>query len=165
MGRRGPRPAPTALKLAKGERRPSRVNYEEPQLPAVQAAALAPPTGLEGAGLAEWQRVAPLLSTAGVLKDTDLVALEDYCRTLTELRRFEGKARKAGPELSIAKGYAGMAIKLRAQANTLRRELGLTPSSRAGVKGSQPQEEKDAKVARYLNAIPGRLHAVPGGRK
>lgn len=155
MGRRGPRPAPAALKLAKGETRPSRVNYQEPDLPSVRADALAPPAGLEGAGREEWERIARALSQAGVLKDTDLMALEDYCRTVTELRRFEAKARRADPELAIAKGFANMVVKLRAQANTLRRELGLTPSSRAGVKAKPEGDKKDPKVQRYLSAIPG----------
>jgi P27 family predicted phage terminase small subunit len=154
MGRRGPKPAPTALKLAKGERRPSRVNYEEPALPA--PASLEPPDGLDGAGLVEWTRLAPALRDSGVLLESDLVAFEDYCRCLTLLRQYEAKAKKAGPELAIAKGYAGMAFKLRGQLDKLRAGLGLTPASRSGVKAKPKQDDKkDNPAARYLRAIPG----------
>lgn len=81
--------------------------------------------------------MAPLLSSGGVLKDTDLAHLEDYCRALTDLRKFEAAAKKAGAELAIAKGYQGMVVKLRAQCSQLRQQLGMTPSSRTGVKADK----------------------------
>ncbi len=154
MPRTGRPPQPTALKLARGERRPSRVNYDEPSIPAAPAGC-PPPGGLDGAGLAEWRRIADMLTEAGALRESDLVALEDYCRALSELRRFEACARKAGPELAIAKGYQGVAIKLRAQANTLRRELGLTPSSRGTVRVAPKNVAKESKIQEYMRALPG----------
>jgi P27 family predicted phage terminase small subunit len=99
--------------------------------------------------------VAPLLQETGVLREADLAALEDYCLALGELRRFETQAKKAGPELAIAKGYQGVVIKLRAQVNALRRELGMTPSARSGIRVAAKGEAKDQKVQRYLNALPG----------
>lgn len=154
MGRRGPAPAPTVEKLAKGERRPSRVNYEEPQLPEPSSRDV--PRGLDGAGKAEWERQIVSLADRGVLTDADLTAFEDYCRALTELRRFEIKAKKAGLELAIAKGYQGMVIKLRAQVNQLRQQCGLTPSSRSGVKAAKKAAPEQVNPAeRYLRAIPG----------
>jgi P27 family predicted phage terminase small subunit len=145
VGRRGPAPAPTELQIARGETRPSRINHNEPELPAPST--LQAPKGLIGPGRQEWEKVAPQLSKAGVLRDTDRTALEDYCRTLTELRGYEDAAKKAGPEFAIAKGYQGMVIKLRAQCSQLRQQLGLTPSSRAGVKAdwkpSQPNLDEE----------------------
>jgi hypothetical protein len=47
MGRRGPKTAPLAVQLAKGESRPSRVNHAEPNLPATSAE---PPASLSGIG-------------------------------------------------------------------------------------------------------------------
>jgi P27 family predicted phage terminase small subunit len=153
MPGKGFAPAPKAVKLAKGERRPSRVNYEEPELP--PPSSLAAPIGLDGAGKKEWDRQVALLSDRGVLTDSDLVAFEDYCRALSELRRFEVKARKAGPELAIAKGYQGVVIKLRAQVNQLRQQCGLTPSSRSGVKASRKSSGPANPAERYLRALPG----------
>lgn len=154
MGRRGPAPAPTAVKLAKGERRPSRVNYEEPQLPAATAAE--PPAGLVGEGKAEWERLIGVLQERGLLTDADLRAFEDYCRALTDLRTYEQAAADAGAELAIAKGYQGMVVKLRAQCNSLRQQLGLTPSSRGSVKAAPKSERPAHKPSeRYLRALPG----------
>lgn len=158
MGRRGPPPAPTAEKLAKGETRPSRVNHDEPDLPKVKAGTK-PPSGLFGAGLAEWKRLFPMLTAAGVMKDTDLLALEDYCRVITELRRYEGSAKNAGPELAIAKGFQGMVVKLRTQANQLRQQLGLTPSSRSAIKADAPAKP-DQDDERFFGGPRG----VVGGR-
>ena len=102
MGRSGPASAPIAIKLAKGETGPCRVDYAEPHMP---AASTEPPRSRSGVGLEEWQALAPALADAGVPPQTDRAALEDYCRTLTELRKYEEIALEAGPELAIAKDY------------------------------------------------------------
>jgi P27 family predicted phage terminase small subunit len=146
---------PDALKAAKGERRPSRTNPERPELPPVPASDLDAPTGLLGAGLVEWVRIACVLSEAGVLQTSDLVVLENYCRTLTDLRMYERKAKRAGCELAIAKGYANQTIKLRTQVNILARELGLTPSSRSMLKVA-PKQTEAGDEARFF----GGPHAV-----
>lgn len=137
MGRRGPPQAPTAEKTAKGETRPSRVNHKEPELPPVSTHRS--PKGLDGAGKREWERLCPMLVAAAVLKDSDLMALEDYCRTISDLRKYENAAKRAGAERAIAKGTQGMVIKLRAQANQLRQQLGLTPSSRSNLRIQEPE--------------------------
>jgi len=150
----GRRPAPTAIKLAKGERRPSRVNYDEPEM--APPSSLSAPKDLEGVGLEEWNEQIERLVERGVLTDGDLRAFEDYCRALTRLRVYEAQAKDAGPELAIAKGYEGAAIKYRAQVNQLRQQCGLTPSSRGSVKAAKGQGAAKADpAARYLNAIPG----------
>lgn len=173
MGRRGPAPQPVALKLAKGERRPSRVNYDEPVLPVARGTD--PPEGLTGAGLKEWLRIASQLVDAGVLKDPDLPAMEDYCRRLTDLRalevelaaqrgvvRHQEKAKDADLTVLLAGWRAIDAaekrlIALQSQVNVLRREIGATPSSRSAVKVPQrkPEESSKDKAARYMSAIRG----------
>lgn len=152
MGRRGPAPTPTAIKLAKGERRPSQVNYDEPVIEPAES--LAAPKGLEGVGLEEWNEQIQRLNDRGVLTAADLRAFEDYCRALSELRTHEQTAKEAGVELAIAKGYQGMVVKLRAQVNQLRQQCGLTPSSRTGVKAAKGQSAQKADPAsRYLSAL------------
>jgi P27 family predicted phage terminase small subunit len=131
MGRRGPAAAPTAIKALRGNpgRRPLPA---EPPIPA--ATNLAVPSSLQGAGRIEWRRLAPILSQTGVLAESDVVAFENYCRALSDLRRYELKAKRVGMELAIAKGYAGMVLKIRAQVSQLAAQLGLTPSSRSQVR-------------------------------
>jgi P27 family predicted phage terminase small subunit len=154
MGRRGPQPAPTAIKLAKGERRPSRVNYEEPEF--APATMLDPPKDLKGVALAEWKKLCPLLTDSGVLKETDLGVLGDLCRTVGDQRLYESRARRAGANATTI-GFSKMVKELRTLANVLRRELGLTPSSRSGVKAPQGAGtiSKNPNVERYLRALPG----------
>lgn len=152
MGSRGPKPAPTALRLLSGERRPSRINFAEPKIAAPKS--MQPPSGLHGAGLREWTRLAQLLVDAGVLRATDLAAFEDYCRALSDLRRYEAKAARAGLELSIAKGFASQVLKLRGQVAQLRNAIGLTPTSRTGVKATPPS--KSTAVDAFRNRQPGR---------
>ena len=152
MGRRGPAPAPIAIKLAKGESRPSRVNYDAPQLRPPDS--VAPPRGLDGAGLTEWNRHAPQLVESGVLTGPDLGAFEDYCRALSELRRFEARAKRVGTELAITKGIQGAVIKLRQQVNQLRQQCGLTPSSRSAVRAASPRKPSSSLAAdKYLALI------------
>jgi len=105
--------------------------------------------------LAEWTRLASMLVECGVLTGADLRAFGDYCRVLTDTELYEAQAKEAGPELAIAKGYQGMVIKLRAQANQLRVQLGLTPSARSTVKAVKKGAKAESPGARYLNALQG----------
>ena len=85
-----------------------------------------------------------------------MTLFENYCRGLTDLRRYEIRARKAGPELAIAKGYAGMVVKLRAQVTQLQAQLGLTPSSRSGVKVTKPKDRADKLREEFFGIRGGR---------
>lgn len=158
MGRRGPAPAPIEVKKARGERRPSRVNYEAPKLDPPKSTDV--PSGLTGAGKAEWERHIGSLVKAGVITDPDLSAFEDYCRALTDLRKFEAAAKKAGPELAIAKGYQGMVVKLRQQCSQLRQQIGLTPSSRGSIK-AQGEKAPETDDDRFFGGPQG---VVRGGK-
>ncbi len=172
MPRTGRPPQPTALKLAKGERRPSRVNYDEPQLPIARGTD--PPEGLTGAGLREWLRICSQLVAAEVLRDPDLPAMEDYCRRLTDLRALEvelvsmrravsAEEQSKKPDLAaLLAGWKAIdgaekrLIAFQAQVNVLRREIGATPSSRSAVKVPKKHEESaHDKAARYMSAIRG----------
>jgi phage terminase small subunit len=172
MGRFGPRPQPVALKLAKGERRPSRVNYDEPKVPVARGTD--PPAGLVGAGLKEWLRITSQLVEAGVLRDPDLPAMEDYCRRLTDLRLAEaevlriqnlldeGEKKKAEVGDLVAlwrelRRARQSLIAIQSQVIMLRREVGASPSSRSAVKVPQrkPEESAKDKAARYMSAIRG----------
>lgn len=144
MGRRGPAPQPTAMKLAKGETRPSRTNPAEPKL--APPVSLEPPKRLTGAGQAAWLKHAQPLTDAGVLTDHDLDALESYCSTLTAIERFETEARSMGPTMAIRCGVQGMVLRLQTLANQLRVQLGLTPSSRTQVRATKVMSTADRKM-------------------
>lgn len=133
MGRRGPARAPSVVQFARGTRR-SRMNPDEPELPAPKRSAAHPPDSLTGEGRKEWRRLFATLAERGVLTEADIGCFTDYCLALSDLRRYELKAKRVGAEMAIAKGYGGMVIKIRAQVSQLRAQLGLSPSSRSAVR-------------------------------
>jgi phage terminase small subunit len=154
MAGRGFPPASKAEKLAKGETRPSRVNYDEPVHE--KPSSLAAPKGLTGAGLKEWTAQIDRLVQRGVVTDADMTAFTDYCFRIARLDWYRKKEKQAGPELAIAKGYTGAVLKTEASVDRLRDRLGLTPVSRSSVKakpGKPPASDKPVDL--YLRAIPG----------
>jgi phage terminase small subunit len=100
--------------------------------------------------LAEWRRLIPSPWSQAVLRDADVTVFELYCRTLTDLEAYQRMARRH-KELAIINGCAGQVLKLRNQARQLAAELGLTPSSRAGVKTIQPKAT--GKLEQFLRRV------------
>jgi P27 family predicted phage terminase small subunit len=148
-------PMPTAEKLARGETRPSRVNYDEPKIEPPTGDELQPPEGLDGAGRKEWTKQIDRLATRGVLTAADLSAFEDYCRAFTNLREWEERVR-CETDTKLALRRQNMVLKLRAQVNVLRRECGLTPSSRSQVRVTTPMKGPGPAnpAERYLRVLP-----------
>jgi P27 family predicted phage terminase small subunit len=140
MGRRGPRPKPTALKILRGTRR-DRVNHAEP---ALAADAVAPPSWLDGDSLAHWHRLAPQLLAAGVLRNGDCEALARLCWLHTQWRKHAQLCER-GADIIVMKDEAGkiryaqvspsatLVTKFGAAMAKLEAEFGLTPSSRSSL--------------------------------
>jgi len=78
VGKRGPAPAPTPLKLLRGvdKKNPSRINKSDPQ-PA--AGEVTPPAWLPERARKVWTRLAPDLKRKGVLTPWDVDAFADLC--------------------------------------------------------------------------------------
>lgn len=135
MGRRGPKPAPGILKLARGNPG-KRAIPEEAQLPPAEAERPAADQAgaLTGEALKEYTRLRPVLIDAGVLTIADEFTFETYCRLVGEVRAYEVKCAEAKLEDAHRLGYTGHLHKLRAQVKQYAAELGVTPSSRASVK-------------------------------
>jgi P27 family predicted phage terminase small subunit len=152
MGRRGPRPAPTPLKLLRGERRPSRVNYRAPKpaggLPE-KPADLAPEAG------ATWDLMIAELGHTGVLTAVDGLVLRILAEAAARYQASATALAASGPLIRGARG--GELIKnplhqiVRDNATLvlmLARELGATPSARSGLRA--PATEPGAKLAEFL---------------
>jgi len=134
MGRRGPVPAPTAMKLRRGVRA-DRINREEP-VPGL-GAVIPPPMSEEAREV--WDRLAPPLIAVGVLTPWDVDMFAHYCeivvvaRTAAELvqGRFLARGRRGGFVTSPARrAYRDAVMVLRA----LAQEFGLTPSARSQIR-------------------------------
>ena len=138
MGRRGPPPKPTRLKVLAGNpgRRP--LNPREPK-PAVDTPAC--PAWLSPAAKRVWRHTVPLLRNMGVLARADRDALAAYCQTYARWREAEEFLQQRGavyaikdergklkfmaqfPQVSIAKSLLQVV-------RGYQQEFGLTPSAR-----------------------------------
>ncbi|MEW2383367.1 P27 family phage terminase small subunit [Micromonospora sp. NPDC047707] len=90
MGKRGPKPAPTALKLVRGTRS-DRVNTAEPVPSTVD---IEPPDWLTDAAVAIWDVYAPDLIRKGVLTAWDVEAFAVVC---------DAAARRRAAAIALAK--------------------------------------------------------------
>jgi P27 family predicted phage terminase small subunit len=146
MGKRGFPPQPTALKIARGNPGKRPLNHEEPQL---RPAGLKPPVTLKGKALEEWERLGPDLVDAGVLTVGDLSTFETYCRLVGQEAEYQKKSQKHKDDATQQLRYDSHLLKIRAQKKQYAAELGLTPSSRSGVKAKKPKDQTDDRRRKF----------------
>ena len=154
MGKRGPKPQPTAIKLARGTLRERR--KDEPQPPADK---IVMPKHLGKVARAKWKELLPLLDAVRVMTDADVEALARYCDTYEWWLATRAILKKDGctypilndggevkyiaqrPEVSIAH-------KLATQLRQLEQDFGLNPSARSSlsVAPEKPATDEDAAI-------------------
>ena len=156
MGERGPRPAPTALKMVRGDR-PSRIAQAEPEAPVSPEPPPAPDDlGEEAAEV--WARHAPMLHAQAVLTEWDLEALARFCEAVVMARHAYRSLLEDG--LSIPGDAGGQvrnpaAATWQAAANAVRQfaqEFGMTPSARSRISAAPRKPATDeAEAAAVLS--------------
>lgn len=151
MGRRGKRPPPTALTIARGNPGKRPINLDEPELPASETD---PPADMDGRALVEWNHLASTLVNSGVLTMVDRSCFETYCRLVQDEEEYQKLVAK-GREDAHKLGYASFLLKIRAQKKQYAAELGLTPSSRTGVKVKKPVDAGNARRKRFFKVHDG----------
>ena len=127
MGRRGPKPTPTAMLRLTGSRELER-RHAEPK-PALGAPN--PPKWLDREARAEWRRVCPELVTLGVLAIIDRAVLVGYCEAWGSYVAAVAAAKARG--ITDGDKRTAEALELRdSRAAYLRfaQDLGLSPSAR-----------------------------------
>jgi P27 family predicted phage terminase small subunit len=155
MGRRGPPPAPTKLKLLRGETRPSRVNYAEPEplrhLPEQ-------PTDLIAGAAVVWGHVLSELGHTGTLTGADRDLLRVYVETVVRYEEASVLLATSGPLIVGARRgdvvrnpLTSIVRDLGTQLVVLARELGLSPSARSGIRAPS-DAEPGARLATFLAA-------------
>lgn len=141
---KGRKPASPETKIAKGETRPSRVNFNAPEIPPPDS--LDPPKDLRGAGLKLWIDHAQRLKDAGQLRASDVPLFTQLCRTATDIAAFE--KRKDDPAKRMLTQLRSLFLRMCA-------EMGLSSVSRSKVKTvSKPPVEKP-KHERFFGVIHG----------
>jgi P27 family predicted phage terminase small subunit len=140
MGRRGYAAKPTALKILHGDRK-DRINFDEPK-PLDEP--LVCPDWLSPGAKIEWDHIAPHLTAMGTVLASDEAILAAYCETYDRYQRVcqladnlppvFNRAKKGEPPEFVKNPLYGQVRDLTAELRVVARELGLTPSARAGLR-------------------------------
>ena len=144
MGRRGPKPTPSArLRLVGSRELEKRQDEPKPEL-----GAPSPPAWLSREAKAEWKRVTPELTRVGVLAQIDRSILVGYVESWSDFHAAVKAVRDSGttfatPNGSIAK-HPNVTVMNESRVAFLRfaQELGLSPSARARLAAS-PKDHGD----------------------
>ena len=141
MAKPGPRPTPSAIRRAAGQRS-DRLNPSEP-VPARSGSCPEPPDSLCPEAQAKWWRLAPDLYRAGVLTSWDVESFAAYCDLAVQVERTRGPIAKG----LLAKGRRDEWVtnplwRIHRDALKLLRvyalEFGLTPASRSQLRVLPP---------------------------
>ena len=146
IGRRGPKPAPTAIKIARGTES-RRINHAEPRPP---AGLPEPPEWLSPASRAKWDALIPVLASTRMLTVLDGDILVQYVTTWEQWKRHldlvqkgldvivmrdeAGRLRytQVGPSATLVRRYGE-------QLHRIAQQFGMTPSSRSSIRvGDSP---------------------------
>lgn len=159
---RGRKPRTAEEKIARGETRPSRVNYDEPDVPAPPDKDLEAPPELTGAGFRLWRDYAKAMVATGQLRSTDMPAFLEMCETASDLEKWKREIRKRDLDRQTKLQIQRTINQLRGQSLRQKAELGMTSVSRSRVKAvTKPPVEKP-KHDRFFGGIRG---VIPGGRR
>lgn len=155
MGRRGPPPKPTLLKLIAGNPGGRKLNANEPIPPAGEPEM---PPHLDERAQAVWQQIVPKLARIGLARVIDGEALGRYCSLVVMWRDCDAFIAKNGRSFAVRadpkEGKPGRILRFEAFPETMlmlrcARELiaiedrfGLNPAARSRI---QVEAEKTAK--------------------
>lgn len=141
MGKRGPQPKPTALRLLEGN--PGRLPINEAE-PRPEGGAIAP-TWLSRAARRHWRDLAPKLEACGMLTAADADTLAHYCDAHVRMAAaaetierqgalIEGEhGPKLNPVVRVHRHYAALV-------SGFGKRLGLAPADRPGIKAATPRK-------------------------
>jgi P27 family predicted phage terminase small subunit len=146
MGKRGPKPKPTAVK----ERQGTLYAYRQKNEPTPEVEIPPKPSWVKGQAAKHWKQIAPVLVANGLLTKLDAIALSILCRDLgIAIDADERVARdgvivespRAGTEYqNPALGIANQAWKRVARMLT---QFGMSPSARAGLAIDNAKADND----------------------
>ena len=165
MGRRGPPPKPTRLKVAAGNPGKRPLNPAEPQ-PAVEVPRC--PAWLPKRAKAEWRRITPELHRLGLVALIDQAALSAYCVAVAEVEQatatleaegrvcvwpiFDKQGEKLGERLK-AHPCVAMQRDAMAKVKAFVSEFGLSPASRTRVHGKPADGAADGREGRFFGTV------------
>jgi P27 family predicted phage terminase small subunit len=157
MGKRGPKPTPTAELRLRGTARADRARDEPTPAPGVPRC----PAWLDDHAKHAWRQLVPQLVTMRVLAAVDRNALARYCVLWGRWKAAELFLQKNGSVYTLKDSngavrcvqqfpQVGIAHRLAAALSRLEAEFGMTPSARARIealpKGDQDEDDDPLQV-------------------
>lgn len=146
MGRRGPTPKPTRLRLIEGNPSKRPLNRNEPKPRPVRPPC---PRWLNQEAKREWRRIVPELDALGLLTIVDRAALAGYCQAYARWRQAEEAIEKYGMIGKTESGYVQQLPYVSIAQKSLQilkgfaQEFGLTPSSRSRMSVADPESDDE----------------------
>ena len=149
MGKRGPRPQPTKLRILRGNPGKRPIKNSEPQ-PSSDGIVMPPHLG--PVAVARWGELLPLLQSVKVMTRADVEALARYCDTYEWWLATRAKLRAEGDTYPILndggqvkyiaqRPEVSIAHKLAQQLRQLEQDFGLNPSARTSLNVETTQQE------------------------
>lgn len=152
MGKRGPTPKPSHLKVVEGTYRKDRApkNEAKPELVVPD-----PPEWLDTEAKTEWDRQVTELSTLGLVSNLDRGALVVVCEAWSDFvaaaELVRGSKRIAVTSNGNIIQHPAVGMKNTAAQIYLKAcaEFGMTPAARTRVEAVQPEGDKESKWQRF----------------
>lgn len=146
MGKRGPRPTPTAVLKLRGSWR-AKNNPDEPR---AEGEPEKPADLSEEAGKV-WDRVVPLLLEMRVLGTIDGNLVVRYCNLTVRLRECDDKVAKVGSVIAVegkfvVSPWMKLSLQLAQELRRLEGELGMSPSARTRIRVEREQKRNKVMV-------------------
>ena len=162
MGKRGPPPLPTKLKILRGNPGHRKLNDKEPQPDDSRPVC---PSWLDPEAKRKWRHLIPQLRAMGVATKVDGDALSQYCQVWSRWKQAEEFIAKHGPVISIRNDdgtikylaqipQVSIARHLLTIMRNLQKEFGMTASARSSIRVDQVpgrQSEFMALISRTKN--------------
>ncbi len=163
MGRRGPQPKPTALRILNGNPSGRPINKKEP----TPKRGVPPcPDWLDDLGKDCWRWLVEQLGTLGLLSMAEANTMARYCDLWSNWRQATAVIREKGfaypiktkdGRLKYLQPFPQVSIANRAtiELRRLEQEFGLTPASRTRLTTDKPVDDTDD-IAEFLHISSGR---------
>ncbi len=159
MGLRGPAPAPTALKIMRGNPGKRPINKSEPKPRKFKSK---PPDHLDPEAVAEWKRLVPILKRMKVLTEADYMALGTLCVAYSTMAKAQKQLTTAGLLYKTQSGYVqpsplmGIITRNMEIVKKHLAEFGMTPASRSRIQmapaDEQPRDEWEERDRRMTES-------------
>ena len=157
MGKRGPKPTPTELRILRGNPSKRPLNAAEPQPP---ASGIVMPEHLGEVAARRWGELLPMLQATRVMTRADVEALARYCDTYEWWLAVRAKLKAEGDTYPILndggeikyiaqRPEVSIAHKLATQLRQLEADFGLSPAARVSLK-VEPDAPQETTLQKFL---------------